>query len=124
MQSLKHFAVIIGVDDADDNDRPLFGIPSELEVMRTKNIIETVTILIMLQTDSDANFYWGDEWVRLDEVLTSPGWFSLKRVLLSIDVERDGEVLEMALQTLPVMQFPRLKSSNSVSFDFKVNTLH
>ncbi|KIM42257.1 hypothetical protein M413DRAFT_129962 [Hebeloma cylindrosporum] len=79
MQTLKHIVVnfdIYGVD-AD----PLIGIPSDLEDMRTRNIIESVTIGVMVQTDQDCRR--GDEWGRLDEVLTSPGWSSLQRVSLT-----------------------------------------
>ena len=122
MQTLKHIVVNIDVDD-DDVD-PLFGIPSELEDMRTKNIIETVTIGILVGTDASCR--QGDDWGRLDEVLSTPGWFSLKRVSLAIEIanffRRDNE-LEVALRKLPETQFTRLSSSNSVSFDFEVNPL-
>ena len=122
MQTLKHIIVNIYVDD-DDVD-PLFGIPSELEVMRTKNVIESVTIRVLVQTD--VNCRQGDNWGRLDEVLTTPGWFSLKRVSLTVEFasygrsDEDDELLEAALQKLPETQFLRLSSSTSVSFDFKV----
>ena len=119
MQTLKHIAVGIIVDDV-DND-PLFGIPSELEDMRTKNVIETVTIGILVQTDTDCRR--GDDWGRLDEVFTAPGWFSLKRVSLAIEIasfSRSDDELEVALRNLPETQFPRLSSSNSVSFNFEV----
>jgi len=80
--------------------------------MRTKNIIETVTIGIM-----DVN---GDNWgTRLDEIFTTPGWFSLKRVSIKISSHRNE--LEVALRKLPETQFRRLSSSNSISFDFEVN---
>ena len=121
MHSLKHIAIVC-VNDITD---PLFGIPSELEVMRTKNIIETVTIIITVQADSDADFYQGDDWGRLDEVLTTPGWFSLKRVTLVIEIQcYDMGVFELPAETasrkLHLTQFPRLSLSNSVSFDLKV----
>ena len=120
MKTLKHIVVDFVVDDVDVD--PLFGIPSELEDMRTKNVIETVTIGILVQTDADCRR--GDDWGRLDEVLTAPGWFSLKRVSLAIDVasfSRSDNELEVALRKLPETQFLRLSSSNSVSFDFEVN---
>jgi hypothetical protein len=118
MQTLKH--IVVNTVYGDDVD-PLFGIPSELEVMRSKNIIESVTIGILVQMDADCRR--GDDWGRLDIVLTAPGWFSLKRVSLSIEIgssSREGDELEVALRKLPETQFPRLSSSKSVSFDFKV----
>ena len=124
MQTLKHIAVNIEVYGVDVD--PLFGIPSELEDLRTKNIIETITIDILV--DTDANCRRGDDWGRLDEVLTSPGWFSLKQVSLAIEIDinfrrtrnDDDDELEEALRDLPETQFPRLSSSNSVSFKFEV----
>jgi hypothetical protein len=121
MQTLKHIVLTIHVDDADVD--PLFGIPSDLEVMRTRNIFETVTIRIMVEADTGCR---QDDWGRLDEVLTTPGWFSLKRVSLAIEITyfhaREDE-LEVALRKLPETQFPRLSSSNSVTFDFDVNPI-
>ena len=123
MQTLKHIVVGIFVDDVDDD--PLFGIPSELEDMRTRNIIETVTINILVQIAADCRR--GDDWGRLDEVLTAPGWFSLKRVSLAIEMDpsrfRNGDELVVALRNLPETQFLRLSSSDSVSFNFKVGPL-
>jgi len=118
MHTLKHIVIFISTDD--DDDDPLFGIPSDLEDMRSKNVIESVTIEIMVEMDASCS--QGDAWGRLDEVLTTPGWFALKRVSLTIRVSRyaSGNELEMALRRLPETQFPRLSTSNLVSFDFKV----
>jgi hypothetical protein len=115
MQTLKHIVIDVAVDDD-----PLFGIPSEFEDMRTKNIIETVTIGVILM---NSMYFPGDNWGRLDEVLTTPGWFSLKRVSLTTQTSNiftSNKELEVAVRKLPETQFPRLSSSNSVSFDFKV----
>ena len=121
MQTLKHIVVdfyyVVEVDDD-----PFFGIPSEFEDMCNKNIIETVTIRIRRMDPSCGGNYWG----RLDEVLTTPGWFSLKRVSLAIEIadfsRRDNE-LEVELRKLPETQFSRLSSSDSVSFDFEVKSV-
>ena len=121
MQTLKNIVLTIRVHAHYEDVDPLFGIPSEFEVMRSRNIIETVTIKI--NVDADAG-YRRDEWGRLDKVLTTPGWFSLKRVSLTIEIVpylgRSNEV-EVSLRNLPETQFRRLSSSNSVSFDFKIN---
>ena len=81
MQTLKHiFVEINGEDGADDDHDPLFGLPSEFEDMRTNNNIETVTIRI----DIDAlGRGAGDNWCRLDEVFTTPGWVSLAIGMMS-----------------------------------------
>jgi hypothetical protein len=130
MSTLKHIIVNIHVYDDVDID-PLFGISSKFEDMRTINIIETVTIKIMVQADASWRHGQEDDWGRLDKVFTTPGWFSLKRVSLAIftieiDSYRRGNLndateLEVSLRDLLETQFPRLSSSNSVSFDFEVN---
>ena len=116
MQTLKH--IVVNIHDFNElNDDPLFGIPSDFEDMRTKNVIETVTIWIRR---INARCCRGDDWGGLDKVLTTPGWFSLKRVSLTIEIiRRDNELNVAQLRKLPETQFPRLSSNNSVSFNFK-----
>jgi hypothetical protein len=118
MQTLKHLVVNIHLENVEAHDDPLCGIPSELEDMGTKNIIESITIVIKVHWSCSR----GDSWGRLDEVLTTPGWFALKRVSLAIKMNTystsDDE--EGSLRKLPKTQFPRLSTSNSVSFDFEV----
>ena len=106
--------VVRGGDDS------LLGFPSEFEDMRTKNIIETITIKIFVP--KYVIYRLGDDWDRLDEILTSPGWFSLKQVSLAIEIPRTNRgysELEEALRKLPETQFLRLSSSNSVSLDIR-----
>ena len=122
MQTLKHIVVNIHFYEGDD---PLssYGILSMFEDMRTKNIIETVTIRIF--NNRDANRL-KDDCGRLDEVLTSTGWFSLKRVSLTIDIAsfKDSKnELKVALRKLLETHFLRLSSSKSVSFDPMVTSL-
>ena len=115
MQTLKHIVLNIYVVTVLDD--PLFGIPSEFEDMGSKNIIETVTIMVRM----NASYHRGEDWGRLDEVLTAQGWFPLKRVSLTIKINFElSSELEVTLRNLPETQFPRLSSSNSVSFDFEV----
>ena len=121
MQTLKHISVNIRVDY--DNDDPLFDILSEFEDMHSKIIIETITIEILITRYGYCR--QGDDWGRLDEVLTTPRWISLKRVSLTIEISNynwNSYELGVALRKLPETQFPRLSSSNSVSFNFKVNS--
>ena len=68
MQTLKHIIVDIYVDDCDNDDDLLSGILSVFEDMRSKNIIETVTIENM---NANLNCRLGsDSWGgRIDEVI-------------------------------------------------------
>ena len=122
MHTLRYLDITTHVNDLDFD--PLAGIPSELEDMRNKNIIENIIITVIVQTDEDCRR--GDDWGRLDEVLTRLGWFALRQVSLTIEIasfsRRDDE-LEAALRKLPETQFARLSTSKSVSFKFKVTTI-
>ena len=62
MQTLGHIVVNV-VDYGDDS---LLGIPSEFEDMRTENIIETLTIRILVRRYANSGLL-GDELARLDE---------------------------------------------------------
>ena len=94
---LKHIVV-------DIDDDPLFGIPSALEVMGTKNIIETVTIGFLVDTDPIAARETA--WVGLTKY-SFPGWFSLKRVAIWIFCIRKGyDQREMAFLKLRETLFP------------------
>ena len=120
MQTLRHLYMAIDVDDLNLN--PLAGIPSELEDMRNKNIIEIITIRVRVL--AVGNFKRDDNWGRLDRVLTRSGWFALRQVSLSIelDISRRNVESEVALRKLPETQFPRLSASKSVSFKFNFTT--
>ena len=120
MQTLKH--IVVSVHFLDDGDGSSLGIASEFEHMSTQNIIETVNIGIFVWIHASFRLV-ADDWGRLDEVFTSPGWLSLKRVSLAINTSRHHRGLnEMeALRKLPEPRFPRLSSSKSVSLDINVN---
>ena len=136
MQTLKH--ILVHIYDVGVDSDPLLGIPSELEDMRNNNnnTIETIEISITdVNRFRDLEGNWGVvdwrvvDWGRLDQVLTALGWFSLKRVSLSMRIHRDTLIVtdpepDVILRNLIRRQFPRLSSSNSVSFDLKVNDVH
>lgn len=122
MQTLKHFHLKTLFAEATGSVDPLAGLCNELEDMKNKNIIETITIGVSIDIDSDCRR--GDEWGRLDTALAQPGWPKLQRVLLKIVVwsyERADDELERALKKLPQTQFPNLSSSKSPSFEFSVH---
>lgn len=123
LQTLTHLRVDIWIDDDSPNDDPLSGLPSELEELNHKNIIENITIGIFVVTDSTCKR--GDEWGRLDKALTRSGWSALNQVTLTIRLARyeaDYDELVKALRNLPETQFPILSSSKTVEFIFSVPT--
>ena len=126
MQTLKHIVLIIRDVHHIEFD-PLFGIPSDLEDMRNNNAIEIIEISVkIVKFCGELDDNWEVAWVRLDEVLTALGWVSLKRVSLNIKIRRyslDATELDVALRNSIMTKFPRLSSSNSVSFDLKVNSV-
>jgi hypothetical protein len=116
--------VVLYLQVSDITINPLFNIPSEFEDMRTKNIIESITIKVIVTISADCG--QGDNWDRLNEVLMRSGWFALKHVSLTIKIYCNPRTtsnklkLEVALCKLPQMQFPLLSTSKSVSFKFNV----
>lgn len=124
MQTIKNLHVELFVRD--DDDDPLFHLPSELEVMRSKNVIESITIEVVIDTDVDCKR--GNEWGRLDELFMKTGWSALKKLSVAIWIysyERQpplGSASETALRKLPETQFVRLSSSKTISFGFEVTS--
>ena len=123
MKTLKHIVVSTRITPDDADVDPLFGIPSDLEGMRTKNIIETIGIQIL----TFANCRRGDDWGRLDEVLTKPGWFpSLEEVSVYVEIENErideDDELDEAFQNLE-FQLPQLSSSDSISVFLEVRSM-
>ncbi|KAF8334460.1 hypothetical protein F5887DRAFT_1079686 [Amanita rubescens] len=121
MQTIKNLHVELFVRDNDDD--PLFRLPSELEVMRSKNVIESITIEVVLDTEVDCKP--GNGWGRLDELFTKTGWSALKKLSVAIQIysydERQPPICsESALRKLPETQFVRLSSSKTISFAFEV----
>ena len=94
--------------------------------MHSKNIIESIMIEVVLDTDVDCKR--GNEWGRLDELFTKTGWFALKKLSVAVRIysyERQsplGSELELALQKLPETQFVRLSSSKTILFAFEVTS--
>ena len=118
METLKHLRVESMFEDDSGTKDPLSGLASELDEMRHQNHIQTITIGVSIQTDSEC--HRGDDWGRLDRALTQSGWpmlefVSLKIIIWSFCRESD---LEIALRSLPETQFPRLSSSKTIEFSF------
>jgi len=121
-QTLRHIDVVLLVSDITVD--PLLIIPSKLVDMRTKNIIESITIKVSVIRCADCR--QGDDLGTLDEVLMRSGWFALKHVSLTIEIYYDSRrtsnnlKLEVALRKLPQTQFPLHSTSRSISFKFEV----
>ncbi|KAF8148880.1 hypothetical protein B0H34DRAFT_735688 [Crassisporium funariophilum] len=121
MQTLKSIHLDILIDQELGNDDPLSGLCLELDLMEGRNVVETIEIVVNVQTDSDCKR--GDEWGQLDKSLTKAGWSTLREVSLEIHCSRDyreDDDLEGALRMLPETQFTRLTSSKAVDFHFAV----
>ena len=89
-------------------------IPSELEDMRSNNIIENITIKLGAIVKMDEGCKLGDDWDRLDEVLMRLGWFALKRVSLIIEVYIYSRSPKKLLEEVAVQI-----ASDTISMTFK-----
>ncbi|KAF8968080.1 hypothetical protein BDZ97DRAFT_450582 [Flammula alnicola] len=111
----------------DGYDDPLAGICEELGKMagRQSNVLEDLEIQVKVALD--CNCETGDEWGRLDQVLTKPGWPALQDVSLQITIysyRRNDNTLLRTLKNLPQTQFTGLSSSTTTSFHFDVKEIH
>jgi hypothetical protein len=120
MPTLRHLQVNTTIlNEGNGRTDPFCGLCNDLEEMKNRNIIETITLCVTV--DPNSYFLRDDEWGRIDTVLTQSGWPNLQQVLLTIRVwsfQFEGYELESALRKLPQTQFPKLTSSNSISFKF------
>ncbi|KDR76487.1 hypothetical protein GALMADRAFT_267571 [Galerina marginata CBS 339.88] len=115
MQTLRRLHV--GINSDGFRDDLLFDLPSELDGMKHRNVIESITV----HFTGAENCREGD-WGWLDQELTSPGWSSLKQVYLSVDFEdyrQNFTELERTLLKLREEEFPRLTLSKDIQFDFE-----
>ena len=104
------------------DDGPLAGLCHELEKMTGRNVVETIELLIWVQS----GFYDCTRWGELDDVLMgSPeGWPTLRKVSLSFNVAKtrtSRDDTEKALRELPMT---KLVESKRVQFNFRVAIFH
>ncbi|KAF8968043.1 hypothetical protein BDZ97DRAFT_1800617 [Flammula alnicola] len=114
--------LILDIDIDSEHTDPLSGLCAELEEMAGKNVLEYLEICVDVALDQYCKT--GDEWGRLDKVLSKSGWSALKRVSLDIMIGSLGrpedDDLVWVLGTLPQRQFPILSSSKTIDFIFDV----
>ncbi|KAF9482942.1 hypothetical protein BDN70DRAFT_874358 [Pholiota conissans] len=118
LKTLKHLQ-IKAIFEHDDID-PYCGIADELELMSSRNVVEIIDIQIIILVDVECTD--GDEWGRLDGILTQPAWPHLRSLILSIAVishARDDE-LEENLRVMAATQFKGISSREMMSFKFNV----
>ncbi|KAF9477065.1 hypothetical protein BDN70DRAFT_862325 [Pholiota conissans] len=120
MHTFKHIQIetILERDDTD----PYCGIADELESMSNKNVIEFIDIYIAISTDAER--ITGDEWGRLDTILTQSSWPHLQGVSLTIIIishVRREDTFKEELTKMARIQFSGLSSRESVSFEFNVD---
>jgi len=121
LQTLQHIHIHTIVTE--DYDDPLGGLPTELAAIAGKNIIETISIDMLVQTDHSCKT--GDEWGALDRALTRrrSEWPKLESVSLTIEVanySRKEGTLEDVLRKLPENQLMGLATSNDIKFSLEV----
>ena len=117
LSTLAKIYIQFNIDDEKHNG-PLAGLCHELEKMAGINVVETIKLLIWIDSDYDCT-----RWSELDDVLMgSPeSWPALREVSLSFNVTRmtrkKSHNLDKALRELPMT---KLVESKRVKFDFQV----
>jgi len=118
LSTLRSLHVEFGIED--DIQGPLCGLCEELSAFAGSNVIEEISLEVFVQPDCQCKT--GDEWGRLDAVLTN-GFPKLYQVSLRIIIyvfllHSNGIALQEKLNRLPEEQFPRLSKNSIVMFDF------
>lgn len=122
LQSLEHLHFQIMVT-GEYNDT-LGGLPAELAAMTGKNVIESISILVIIELDYHHRRL-DNEWGDLDRALTQHqlGWPNLKNVTLILETNTYGRKegdWEKALKKLPESHLGGLARSKDIKLDFKV----
>ncbi|KAF9482959.1 hypothetical protein BDN70DRAFT_874371 [Pholiota conissans] len=119
LKTLKHLQVE-AIFEHDDID-PYCGIADELELMSSRNVVEIIDIQINISVDAECTD--GDEWGRLDSILTQPAWPHLRSVILSIIVNSHAREDDLAenLKAMAATQFKGISSRETMSFKFNVS---
>ncbi|KAF9478980.1 hypothetical protein BDN70DRAFT_879248 [Pholiota conissans] len=115
LKKLKHLSFGLEIYQHD----PLGGLSYELEALQS-NVIETLDIDLKINYTSLCTR--GNEWTRLDSVLTRKSvWRKLKDVILTIGLISLGdEDWTRALSALPQTHLYNLMSSKDISFYFEI----
>ncbi|KAF9482938.1 hypothetical protein BDN70DRAFT_990722 [Pholiota conissans] len=121
LRTLQHVDIRIRFDEHQDSDDPYCGIADGLEEIGGINVIERIDIHITISAYADCTL--GDEWGRLDRILTPIAWPKLGHLSLAIQLfslfgEHEEKGVAAAMQKFPRTQFPSLSSQKSLVFDF------
>ncbi|KAF9477064.1 hypothetical protein BDN70DRAFT_934537 [Pholiota conissans] len=122
IQTLKRIDMIISFSDSystlRDKGDPFRGFVDALENIEK---IEDITIEVVIEVGSTYGLL--AKWARLDQVLTRPGWSTLRKVSLTIKTHRyawdPSNHVAQTIEAFPKTHFSGLSSHNFVVFDFR-----
>ncbi|KAF9485564.1 hypothetical protein BDN70DRAFT_916944 [Pholiota conissans] len=121
MKTLKNISICADYIDGDGED-PLCGITNALGQLNKENIIEDLTITIIIL----AGLFEMQEnaWSHLDRMLAESAWPKLRRVSLTVLVDPDARLdavraLDDYFPKLPETQFHWLLANKSLTFEFE-----
>ena len=109
----------INGDYDETSDGPLAGLCHEFEKMVGQNVVETIELVIWVQSGC----YDCTRWGELDDILmgSSEGWPALREVSLSFEVTKiSNDDDDKALRELPMT---KLVESKRVRFDYQIEEL-
>ncbi|KAF9478244.1 hypothetical protein BDN70DRAFT_922036 [Pholiota conissans] len=116
MQTLKSLSVQTDYDHDLGNIDPFNGLCLQLDKMRHRNIIETISVQITTRTRFHGT------WAEFDAVLTQSGWPKLQCVSLTLMIHRahraEAEELKDEYENSLQVHFPKLSSGNNPIFKF------
>ena len=122
LKILEITVIVVG----DDHD-PLCGLGRELRFIAGNNILEELSLDVMVQDDASCRTE-SEDWSAFDSELTRSGAFPmLHRVTFEIwwySAWRDEVSQDRVVQSLKEDKFPRLVESKAVEFNFCTKALY
>ena len=97
----------------------LLGLFQELKTLVGKNVLEELKLIIEVTGDRTV----GDEWRRLDEILTPSNFPHLRRVKISIKVLHISKTLKEELLEIPKIYLLRLNANPSITLLFSLSEM-
>ncbi|KAF9483063.1 hypothetical protein BDN70DRAFT_929559 [Pholiota conissans] len=126
IHTLKRIDLLITFDDSKSPQKgqedPFRGFIDALEGIENYNIIETLSIGVIILIDSTHGPL--ENWGRLDKLLTRPTWSKLRAVSLTVKTHHwfwdPSNPMDKTIQAFGETQFSGLSSHKSIVFNFRL----
>jgi hypothetical protein len=100
---------------------PLAGIYELLEAMAGHNMLEALSLEVLVLEERERETFIGSAFRIVEEALVKPGWSALRQVSFKVSIRSWAPELSEALQFLPDKYLSHLSKLESVAFSYECN---